>query len=131
MEGELLHLLWAPVLGMGAGVLYDALRPLRRASTPFWAAVLDIVFCVLSASAVFCYAMGARSGTLGLWELTAALIGLLLYSHFFSRQVFDFFAGVLAALLKTMRFLLNSVRKAAISIKKLFQKVRECFIIKK
>ena len=117
-------------LGLLVGVLYDALRPLRRASKPLPALLLDVLFCALAAGGLFCLAMSADSGMLGLWELAAAAVGLLLYTQYLSAPVYRFFARVLDILSAAMKNFRKLIKKTAVSTKKFFIKMRECFIIK-
>ena len=79
MKEELCRLAMALAMGGGAGIFYDLLRPLRRKLGDRTGALLDIMFCLLSSFAAFLFAMSAESGRLGIWELTAALLGFLLY----------------------------------------------------
>ena len=118
-------------LGILVGVLYDALRPMRRASKTLAAALLDIVFCALTAGGFFCLAMSSRSGMLGLWELAAAAVGLLLYTHYLSAQVYRFFARGLDMLRALGKKFHKRVKKTVLSSKKYFIKMRECFIIRR
>lgn len=71
------------LLGIGLGMLYDLLRPLRRSAGP-WAALLDVCFALLAGAAAFAAAMHAADGRLGLWSLAAALLGFLIQLYFLS-----------------------------------------------
>ena len=62
-----LRLLLALLLGLGTGLLYDLLRPLRRAAGIAAAAGLDALFCLLTGTGIFLFAMGAGDGKLGQW----------------------------------------------------------------
>lgn len=83
---QALALLPALLLGLGLGLLYDLLRPLRRRCPPLPAAGLDLLYALAAAAAVFVRAMAA-GGRFGLWELTAALLGFLLYLYALSPLV--------------------------------------------
>lgn len=74
----------ALLLGVGLGLLYDLLRPVRHRAGGA-APLLDLLFAVLAGFAAFLFAMRAQSGRMGLWELTAALAGFLLWEHFLRR----------------------------------------------
>ena len=86
---------------------------------------------LLAGGGVFLLGMSAENGALGLWELTAALAGLLLYTHLFSDRVCAFFTRVLDALSAAAARAALSVKKRAALAKKLFQKASKCFIIKR
>lgn len=81
--GEAALLLPALLLGIGLGLLYELLRPARR-STGKGAAWADVLFALLAGAAAFALAMCAPDGRLGLWSLTAALLGFLLQLHLLS-----------------------------------------------
>ena len=78
--GELLPGL---LLGISLGMLYELLRPLRRNAGP-WTALSDLLFALLAGAAAFAVAMQTPGGRLGLWSLTAALLGFLLQLHVLS-----------------------------------------------
>ena len=77
-------LLLAALLGLGAGLLYDLLRPPRRAMRRAWAALTDLLYASCVGIGLFLFAMSAGEGRLGLWELGAALAGFLVYLHLLS-----------------------------------------------
>ena len=77
-------LLLALALGVVLGLLYDLLRPLRRRAGR-GSPLLDLLFALLAGLGAFCCAMSADSGSLGIWELAAALLGFLLWQNFLSR----------------------------------------------
>lgn len=131
METGIVSLLLAAAVGIGAGILYDGLRPVRRAVVPLAAALLDGVFCALAACALFFLTMSSKSGALGLWEMSAAAAAVLLYFHSFSRFFSSFFAAAFDKQLAAARKAKNAVKKSIASIKKFFQKTRECFIMKR
>ena len=128
---ELLRLLLALLLGFALGFVYDVLRPPRRRFGRAVAALLDLLFGLLAAIAAFLFAMSAGEGRLGLWELTASLLGFLLYLHSLS----PLFYPLLTALLETLCSIMESTKKFCvnlqISAKKIFQNVRKCFIVKR
>lgn len=135
MEIELQHqglaLLLALGMGIAVGLVYDLLRPLRRRTGKAAGAALDVLFCLLSGFMVFSFAMGAGDGRLGLWELTAALLGFVGYLYTLSRPILRIFTAGLDFLCNFMTACKNLIKKTALSAKIIFQKVRECFIIKK
>ena len=102
-----------PALGLGAGLglLYDLLRPPRRRSGPVFAALLDVLFALAAAAGAFFYAMGAESGRLGLWELTAALLGFLFYLHVLSPAVLPVLELPYRVIENMMRLFKKAVKK--------------------
>ena len=71
------------LLGIGLGMLYELLRPLRRGAGSR-EALADVLFALLAGVAAFAVAMQAPDGRLGLWSLTAALLAFLLQLHVLS-----------------------------------------------
>ena len=128
---ELLRLLLALLLGFAPGFVYDVLRPPRRRFGRAAAALLDLLFGLLAAIAVFLFTMSAGEGRLGLWELAASLLGFLLYLHSLSPLFFP----LLTLLLESLYSIMESFKKICVNIqisaKKNFQKVRKCFIVKR
>lgn len=118
-------LLLAVGLGVLLGLLYDALRPLRRKTGSFCAAALDILFCVAAGAAVFVYAMGADSGRLGLWELSATLLGFLLYMYTVSSFFFGIFSALLVFFCRFVNRCKNIFSHLAVSAKKRMGRMRE------
>lgn len=131
LQNQGLALLLALGMGIGTGLVYDLLRPLRRRTGKAAGAALDVLFCLLSGFAVFSFAMGADDGRLGLWELSAALLGFIGYLYTLSRPILYVFTALLDFLCNFMTACKNLIKKFALSAKIVFQKVRECFIIKR
>lgn len=131
LDKQALALALALLLGVLTGVCYDFFRPLRRNSGKLWAAVQDVLFCLVAGGGLFIFAMGADNGRMGLWELTAVLIGFLLYMHTLSGPILAFFTVLFRGIKRAADFGKIFLKKIAILAKKFFQKVRECFIIKK
>lgn len=131
LDKQALALALALVLGMLTGVCYDFFRPLRRRSGRVAAALQDALFCFIAGGGLFLFAMGAENGRMGVWELTAVLVGFLLYMHTLSTPILAFFTAALHTLEKIMRSCKKILKKTAVLAKKFFQKVRKCFIIKK
>ena len=84
LHRQALALLKAGALGLLLALSYDCLRPPRRNGSTALALALDFLYGLLCACAVFFYAMGAGEGRLGLWSLSAAFLGFLLYWQLFS-----------------------------------------------
>lgn len=131
LDKQAMALALALLLGILTGVCYDFFRPLRHHSGKVLAAVQDALFCLIAGGGLFVFAMGADNGRMGLWELTAVLIGFLLYMHTLSTPILAFFTALFRYIKKAAVFCKKILKKIAVSAKKFFQKVRECFIIKK
>lgn len=130
LERQALALLLALALGILTGLIYDFLRPLRRRLGRRVGAALDVLFCLIAGAALFSYAMSAQNGRLGLWELSAILLGFLIYMHTVSEPILRFFSAVLDVICRLLAKLKKILKKTAVSAKLVFQKMRECFIIK-
>lgn len=111
---QALRLLLALLLGLSTGLLYDLLRPLRRAAGMIAAAGLDALFCLLTGAGIFLFAMSAGDGKLGQWELCAALLGFLAWLHLLSpfvlpvfEKIHRFLAAGLALCKKSLKIFLH------------------------
>ena len=118
-------LLLALLMGAGLGVLYDALRPLRRRTGRVAGGLLDALFCAAAGAAAFVYAMGADNGRLGLWELSAALIGFLIYMHTLSAAVLGVFTALLDLLCRAAVLCKKAALRLHASAKKRVARVRQ------
>ena len=131
LQAQLLALGLALALGTGLGLLYDLLRPPRRYSGGLLAAALDLLYALAAGTAVFLHAMGAPSGRMGLWELSAALLGFLFYLHALSPALLPVLELPYRVMGNMMR-LFKKIEKIFVkSAKKFFQNVREWIIIKR
>lgn len=131
LELQTVRLLLALLLGLGTGLLYDLLRPMRRAAAAFPAALLDALFCLLAGTGLFVFAMGAGDGRLGQWELCAALMGFLAYLHALSPLILPVFEKIQSLLASGLALCKKSLKKFYYFLKFFFQKLHQCFIIKK
>lgn len=131
LDKQALALALALVLGILTGVCYDFFRPLRRESGRVSAAIQDALFCIIAGGGLFLFAMGADNGRMGVWELTAVLIGFLLYMHTLSAPILAFFTLAFHFLKKIVGSCKIFLKKTALLAKKFFQKAVECFIIKR
>ena len=116
-----LALLAAAVLGLGAGLLYDLLRPPRwrlRAAAAF---VLDALYCLSLGAALFLFAMSWGEGRLGIGALAAAWGGFLAYHWTLSPLLLPFFSKVFQYLDGTRRKLEKILIKIQFSAKKYFK----------
>lgn len=128
---QALTLLSAFLLGAALGLGYDLLRPLRRRSRGVLTALIDVVFALGAGVLAFVFAMGAANGRLGVWELTFTLAGFLVYLYTLSRRVYPIMDGGMKIVCVIAKKIKKFFQKNAEMAKFLFQKVRECFIIKK
>lgn len=69
----------AVLIGLGAGLLYDLLRPPRWRLPAAAAFGLDALYCLLLGAALFLFAMSRGDGRLGIGALAAAWTGFLAY----------------------------------------------------
>ena len=116
-----LALLAAACLGLGAGLLYDLLRPPRwrlRAAAAF---VLDALYCLILGAALFLFAMSWGEGRLGLAALAAAWAGFLAYHWLLSPLLLPFFVKLFQYLDGTRRKLEKILIKIQFSAKKYFK----------
>ena len=131
LQAQLLALGLALALGTGLGLLYDLLRPPRRRSGRMLAAALDLLYALAAGTAVFLHAMGAPSGRMGLWELSAALLGFLFYLHALSPALLPVLELPYRVMGNMMRLFKKIEKNFVKSAKKFFQNVREWIIIKR
>lgn len=131
LQAQLLGLGLALALGTGLGLLYDLLRPPRRRSGGMLAAALDLLYALAAGAAVFLHAMGAPSGRMGLWELSAALLGFLFYLHALSPALLPVLELPYRVMGNMMRLFKKIEKNFVKSAKKFFQNVREWIIIKR
>ena len=124
-------LLLASALGLASGLLYDLLRPSRRALPQPWAALTDLLYGLCAFTGLFFYAMSAGDGRLGLWELSAALLGFLLYLHALSPLLLPLFTAAAAILGKALVKLGKCMKKIEEKQKKCFQYWKDCYIMKR
>lgn len=87
-------LLLAAAIGIGAGLLYDLLRPPRWQRRGLAAFLLDALFCLILGAAFFLFAMSFGEGRLGLSALAAAWVGFLAYHRLLSPLLLPFFVKV-------------------------------------
>ena len=116
-----LALLAAALIGLGAGLLYDLLRPPRwrlRAAAAF---VLDALYCLVLGAALFLFAMSWGEGRLGLGTLTAAWAGFLAYHWLLSPLLLPLFSKVFQYLDETREKLKNFSIKIQFFAKKYFK----------
>ena len=120
-SAQALELLEALLLGVGLGLGYDLLRLPRRRREGLAASLLDLLFALLSGAAAFLFAMSTQKGRTGLWELTATLLGFLLYLHALSPGMLPLLEGCCRVMLNTMRLFKKFEKNLLKSAKKTFQ----------
>lgn len=116
-----LALLTAAGLGLGAGLLYDLLRPPRwrlRAAAAF---VLDALYCLILGAALFLFAMSWGEGRFGLGALAAAWTGFLAYHWLLSPLLLPFFVKLFQYLDIARRKSKKIYKKIQFSAKKYFK----------
>ena len=121
----------ALLLGAALGLVYDILRPVRRAAPGALAAAFDALFCLIAGWAAFCFAMAAGDGRLGTWELCAAALGFAAYMHVLSTHTLRATEKMWRAAREGWARGEKFIKKTAVSAKLVFQKTVECFIIRK
>ena len=121
----------ALAMGVGLGLAYDLLRPPRRRCGPVPAALLDLLYSAFAGTAAFLYAVRAPAGRMGLWELTAVLLGALFYLYALSPVVLPALELPYRVMEKIMRSCKKASKKLEISAKKIFPNVREWIIMRR
>ena len=129
IEGHALELLVFLLGGALLGLMYDMLRPIRRAAGRGGGA-LDVLFCALGGALFFALAMRTGSGRMGTWSLAAAAVGFCMYMQALSALLLPVFAAIDAAAVRAWQGCKKVIKKFCKYAKSIFQKSRECFIIK-
>lgn len=117
-------------LGAVLGLVYDILRPPRRAMRKA-GAVLDFAFCALAALGAFSLAMRSEGGRFGLWAVGAGFAGFLLWITLASPLFAPLSQRLWAGVEKFVKTVVKIVKKSVKSAKFLFAKMKSCFIIRK
>lgn len=129
IEGQALELLAFLLGGAMLGLVYDMLRPIRRAAGRGGGA-LDVLFCAAGGALFFLLAMRTGSGRMGTWSLAAAAVGFCMYMQTLSALLLPAFTAVDTAAAGAARRCKKVIKKFCKYAKSIFQKSRECFIIK-
>lgn len=122
---QALGLLLALGLGLLLGMMYELLRPLRRHAGPAAAAVIDLVFCLCALCACFFFALAAPEGVLGLWELSASLLGFLAWLHLLGPMVSQILEIPSGAIFRIIRSCKKTADNRPVFAKKFFPNVKE------
>ena len=129
IEEQALELLAFLLGGALLGLAYDMLRPIRRAAGRGGGA-LDVLFCAAGGALFFLLAMRTGSGRMGTWSLAAAAVGFCMYMQTLSALLLPAFTAVNTAAAGAARGCKKVIKKFCKYAKSIFQKSRECFIIK-
>lgn len=129
IEGQALELLAFLLGGALLGLTYDVLRPIRHAAGRGGGA-LDVFFCAAGGALFFVLAMRTGSGRMGTWSLAAAAVGFCIYMQTLSAVLLPVFAAIDAAAARAGQWCKKVIKKFCKYAKSIFQKSRECFIIK-
>ncbi len=111
-----LSLLCFALLGLGLGLLYDMLRPMRYAGGR--ACIWDGLFCAVAAAGLFVLSMG--SGRLGQWDMAAALLMFCVYINLLSPHILPIFLGIAETMHKSYKIIILWLKKIKINAKKFF-----------
>ena len=129
IEGQALELFAFLLGGAMLGLVYDMLRPIRRAAGRGGGA-LDVLFCAAGGALFFLLAMRSESGRMGTWSLAAAAVGFCMYMQTLSALLLPAFTAVDTAAAGAARGCKKVIKKFCKYAKSIFQKSREGFIIK-
>ena len=129
IEGQALELLAFLLGGALLGLAYDMLRPIGLAAGRCGRA-LDVLVCAAGGALFFLLAMRSGSGRMGTWSLAAAAVGFCMYMQTLSALLLPAFTAVDTAAAGAARGCKKVIKKFCKYAKSIFQKSRECFIIK-
>ena len=123
--------------GAALGLCYDLLRTMRRRCSKAAAQLLDLLFWLTAAAALFVFGMDIGLGQLRLFMIFGAGAGILLYfgalSPFVTRvfsAVANAFAQVLHICARPFVKVAEMLKKAGLFFKKLFPNPKRWFTIK-
>ena len=108
ISSQLTELLRFALLGLGLGLLYDLMRPMRYSGKA--ALLWDGLFC--AAAGVGCFVLSMARGRLGIWNLAATLMIFCAYINFLSPLL-------LPGILGTWKYMYDFGRKSSEKAKKL------------
>ena len=115
-------------LGAALGLVYDILRPPRRAMKKC-GFMLDLLFCALAARGAFSLAMHNADGRFGLWAVAAGSAGFLLWLALASPLAAPFFLRLWTSVAKGVKKAVKIAKKSIKSANFLFAKLRSRYII--
>ena len=122
---QLTQALFSLLLGVGAGVLYDALKAAReRLKLPVFTFLADLLFGLICGAALLVCGLTAGEGRQRLFMAVIAILGGALYFNTLSRPLLAFFRFLAAAVSFFVRilafplvFLLKFLKKVNIFLK--------------
>lgn len=116
-------------LGAALALLYDLLSALRPLGRRLWGGILDVLFCLAAAAAVFLFVM-AGDGELRVFMTFGIAGGAVLFRCLLSPLLRPVWAFWLGLALLPFRWLLGLLKKAGTKIKKDCTFLKKRFIIK-
>lgn len=120
-SAQALELLGALLLGLGLGLGYDLLRLPRHRIGTLGGSLLDLLFALLAGTSAFLLAMSTQAGRTGLWDLSATLLGFLLYLHALSPAVLPLLEEGYRMMFSTIQLFKKIEKNLWKSAKKTFQ----------
>lgn len=138
IEGQLYAALLSIGTGIMAGAFYDILGTIRRRSgSGIIAAIVDGLYWLICAAAMFTLGLSAGEGNQRLFMLALAILGAIVYFLFFGhglREILDFFGDgigyiVFVISLPIKKFWIFSI-KMCVSVKKVFSDLNKRYKIK-
>ena len=117
--------LWSLVLGCGLGVVYGVLRLLRVAFSLRRAAVfiLDFLFMLLAAAAIFLFSVGMVRGTVRSYVLLGAAFGFFAYRLSLGRLFCMIYHPILVKIKKIMHKISGKMKKITKKLLKIAAKL--------
>lgn len=115
-------------LGALLGLVYDLLRPPRRAMRAL-GILADLAFCLLAALGAFSLAMADADGRFGLWAVAAGFAGFLLWLALVSPLFAPLAQKSWTRVAHLARICEKIAKKTAKSANSLYAKLKSCFII--
>ena len=121
---ELRQLITALLLGLGTGIFYDFLKPLRYKGGRAAAVPADILFCLVGGGAVFIYFMHKRSAAAGIWQLLLIPAGFIIYQNSLTKLFLPIIVCSLEFFIKFYAKSEKIIKKLLNSAKNIFQNMR-------
>jgi hypothetical protein len=138
ISGQLAELGLSLAMGAGLGLLYDVFRALRRRTGARAGAVLDALFALSAAFMLFAFGMGPGEGSVQVFTVIFAALGLAAYMAAVSPPVLKALLFVSDAASRGLSFASAPMKKAAEKIGKskkisrnVFTKSKKWFTITK
>ena len=109
---QFLEFLYATVFGLSLGVLYDIIALLRGAFSGkiVLKAILDVLYCMLSAVAFFAFMLLTTDGRIRWYVILAIFIGFFLYKNAISGLFFYLSRSIIKTCGKVFDFICTPVR---------------------